>query len=119
MPSIKSSPFGDVETETVVPGHTRTSPPRVRRRIAVSSPAVLEDPDATRLPVSTSDPDVPIATGTAAGCTPAVNAGTDGGLAVAASSGLMRMRRRLPMASQVYLTGAARSTTTRVTAGLA
>src|SRR5579864_8348509 len=119
MPSIKSPPLGEVETETVVPGQTRTSLPRVRRRMAVSSPAVMEDPDATRLPVSTNDPDVPMATGTAAGCTPAVNAGTDGGLAVAASSALTRMRRRLPMASHVYLTGAARSTTTRVTAGLA
>src|ERR1700746_2469837 len=99
MPSIKSSPFGDVETETVVPGHTRTSPPRVRRRIAVSSPAVMEDPDATRLAVSTSDPDVPIATGTAAGCTPAVKAGTDGGLAVAASSAGLCITRRLPIDS--------------------
>src|SRR5579864_8412337 len=117
MPSMRSWPLGEVETETVVPGQTRTSPPRVRRRIAVSSPAVIEDPDATRLPVSTSDPEVPIATGTAAGCTPEVNAGTDGGLAVAAASALMRMRRRLPIASHEYLTVAARSTTTRVMAG--
>src|SRR5215831_15810431 len=99
IPSIKSWPLDDVETETVVRGQTRTSPPRVNRRRAVSSPAVIDDPDATRLPVSTSEPDVPIATGTAAGCTPAVNAGTEGGLAETASSALKRMRRRLPIAS--------------------
>src|SRR5262249_33599859 len=93
IPSIKSWPLDDVETDPVVFGQTRTSPPRVNRSTAVSSPAVIDDPDATRLPVSTSEPEVPTATGTAAGCTPAVNAGTEGGLAEVVSSALKRMRR--------------------------
>jgi hypothetical protein len=57
----------EVVTETVVPGHTRTSPPRASLSTAVSSAAVIDDPEATRLPASTSVPELPTATGTAAG----------------------------------------------------
>src|SRR5579864_3190375 len=101
IPSIRSCPFDEVETETVVPGQTRISPPRVSRRIAVSSPALTEEPAATRLPVSINDPEVPTATGTTAGCTPAVSAGTDGGFALAEISALIRIRSRFPVASQL------------------
>ncbi len=101
IPSIRSFPFEDVVNETVVPGHTRTSPPRVSLIMAVSAPAVMDDPDATRLPVSTSEPELPTATGTAAGCTPVVSAGTDGGLAVADWFPRMRIRSREPEASHV------------------
>ncbi len=58
--------FCDGVTETVVPGQTRTSPPRDRRRTAVSAPAVIDEPDPMRLSATTNDP-VPPVTGTIAG----------------------------------------------------
>src|ERR1051326_6903811 len=50
MPNIRSRLLCDGVTETVVPGQTRTSPPRGRCRTVVSDPAVTEDPAPMRLP---------------------------------------------------------------------
>ncbi len=92
MPSISSLPFCEEVTETVVPGQTCTSPPRCKRRMAVSTPAVSEEPVAMRLPAITTAPEFPGVIGTATGCTPEVNAGTEG-KAEPSSSG--RGRRRI------------------------
>src|SRR5208337_2017285 len=81
MPSIKARPLCEDVTDTVVPGQTRTSPPRPRRRIAVSEPAVTEEPGITLLPASNTVPLEPFVSGTAAGCTPCVRAGTEGTVA--------------------------------------
>src|SRR5437868_3641380 len=45
-------------TLTLVPGHTRTSPPRSSLRLAAVRPAVTDEPLATRVPpaASTTDP---------------------------------------------------------------
>src|SRR2546426_7070289 len=75
MPSISSLPFCEEVTETVVPGHTCTSPPRCKRRRAVPTRAVSEEPVAMRLPAITTAPEFPGVIGTATGCTPEVNAG--------------------------------------------
>src|SRR5437879_10761086 len=78
MPSISSLPFCEEVTETVVPGHTCTSPPRCKRRMAVSTPAVSEEPVAMRLTAITTAPEFHGVIGTATGCTPEENAGTEG-----------------------------------------
>jgi len=67
MPNIKACPFCEEVTDTVVPGHIRTSPPLSRRRIEVSEPAVTEDPAVMWLPARISAPDEPGANGTATG----------------------------------------------------
>ena len=107
-PSIMSRLFGEGVTETVVPGHTRTSPPRARCRTSVSDPAVTDDPEPSRLPASTSAPAPPV-TGTTAGAAPidipAATGGTIGGdfllPAFTSSAGLRRIINRLPAPSQV------------------
>src|SRR6266700_3455140 len=65
-PSIRSRFVFEDVTETVVPGHTRTSPPADKRRIAVSDPAVIADPEPIRLPANTKAPE-PLVTGITAG----------------------------------------------------
>src|SRR5213082_3424149 len=70
-PSIRSRRVREGVNETVVPGHTRTSPPPETRSTAVSEPAVTADPDASRLPASTIAPDPPV-TGTTIGAAPNV-----------------------------------------------
>src|ERR1700682_2138190 len=99
-------------TETVVPGHTRISPPRVKCRIAVSEPAVTEDPARIRLPASTMAPGPPV-TGTASGVATVVSVETDEGgwngdvlPTRAPSAGFRRIIRRLPAAAQGWPTGA-------------
>src|SRR5437764_15334964 len=64
MPSIKSFVFLAGVTESVVPGQTRTSPPRDNSKTAVSLPAVNVDPAANCLPAITTSP-TPLVTGTA------------------------------------------------------
>ena len=103
-----------------MPGQTRTSPPRVRLRIAVSTPAVSEDPAAIRLPAWTKAPEAPGIEGTTLASTPCVNVGTEGGWGggfSASSLGCRRIINLLPLASQEYLIGFSRSMTTRVTGG--
>src|SRR5438270_7507142 len=63
MPSIIWLPSAEVVTETVVPGHTRTSPPRPRRSTAVSLPALTDDPGARLLPANSNAPEVAGAAG--------------------------------------------------------
>src|SRR5581483_1078029 len=58
MPSESSRPLGDAPTVTLVPGQTRTSPPRARRSVAAPAPAETVEPASTRVPppVSTTEP---------------------------------------------------------------
>src|ERR1700722_18578379 len=114
MPSISACPLCDDVTETVVPGHTSTSPPRSRRSTDVSDPAVIDDPASKRPLAKTTLPDEPVLTGTAAGRTPLLKAATVGGRDVASPSGCSRTIKRLPAASHVLPTGVTRSSTTRV-----
>src|SRR5580698_496972 len=107
MPSIKSFAFFEGVTESVVPGQTRTSPPRERCNTAVSLPAVRDDPAANRLPANTTSPTPPV-TGTTAGVATGVNDKTCGGwngdfllAAFGSSGGFSRTIRRLPATSQV------------------
>ena len=44
MPNIMSRLLFEGVSESVVPGHTRTSPPPARRRTVVSDPAVTDAP---------------------------------------------------------------------------
>src|SRR4051794_33783304 len=44
MPSINSLPFVEALTDKDVPGQTRSSPPRVSRRLAACSPAFIAEP---------------------------------------------------------------------------
>src|SRR5208337_3125737 len=104
---------GVIETE--VPGHTKTSPPRDRRRIAVSEPAVSDEPAARRLPASTNAPEPPVrgrAAGAVSGDGPGGRFGPAGGWpdvavfppvtsAFPLSGGLRRISRRLLTISQV------------------
>src|SRR3979409_394803 len=105
MPSISSCLFFDGVTETVVPGHTRTSPPCERCNTAVSEPAVTDEPEPMRLPASTTAP-CPPETGTSAGDV-VEKLTTDGGWkgdfvpAFGSSGGFKRTRSRFPAASQV------------------
>src|SRR5208282_233073 len=107
IPIMTSCVVRDGVTETVVPGHTRTCPPRASCSTAVSLPAVNEDPETIlRLPASTTAPD-PLVTGTAAGAVPRSRPGTlgicAGGvlLAFTSSGGFNRTINRLPAPSQV------------------
>src|ERR1700675_3416962 len=99
MPNISSWPFLDAVTDTVLPGHTCSSPPRAMCRTAVSALAVTVDPEPIRLPASTADPVVRELTGTTAGCVGAENVGTVAGCngagvaALASSGGFNRMVR--------------------------
>src|SRR5579872_91857 len=117
MPSINAWPFCDDVTETVVPGHTSTSPPRSRRNTDVSDPAVIDDPVSNRPLAKTTLPEEPELTGIATGRTPLLKAATVCGRDVASWPGCSRIIKRLPAASHVLPTGAARSSTTRVTGG--
>src|SRR5579872_606683 len=56
MPNIKSRLLCDGLTESVVPGHTRTSPPRGKCKMVVSDPAVMDDPDPSRPASMTAEP---------------------------------------------------------------
>src|SRR5271166_668645 len=106
MPSIKSLVLFEGVTETVVPGQTRTSPPRDNASVVVSLPAVRDDPAANRLSATTTSP-IPLLTGIAAGAAVVDNDTTCGGwngdLAAFASAiesgGFSRTIRRLPAAS--------------------
>src|SRR5262252_9511771 len=49
-------PFCEGVTDTVVPGQTCTSPPRDRRSVAVSAPAVIDEPEARPLPATACGP---------------------------------------------------------------
>src|SRR5437879_1147093 len=106
MPSIRSRLFCDGVTETVVPGQTRTSPPRGNCKIAVSEPAVTEEPAPRRFPARTTVPD-PLVTGTTVGVAVIARLATVGGWngdflpAVSSSAGWRRTIRRLPAASHV------------------
>src|SRR5208282_371233 len=105
-------PFFEGVMESVVPGQTRTSPPRDKCRTAVSLSAVREAPAARRLPASTTSP-IPLLTGTTAGVAGGVNDRTCGGwegeFLLASVSGssfgsgrrFRRTIRRLPAASHV------------------
>ena len=46
MPNIMSRLLFEGVSDSVVPGHTRTSPPLARRNTVVSDPAVTEAPAA-------------------------------------------------------------------------
>src|SRR6202035_5645659 len=106
IPSISSCLFFDGVTETVVPGHTRTSPPRERCSTAVSEPAITEDPAAMRRPASRTDP-WPAVTGTKAGAGVIARDGAERGwngdfpAAFTSSGGLRRTIKRLPAPSHV------------------
>src|SRR5579863_1568138 len=106
MPSIRSRLFGEGVTDTVVPGQTRTSPPPDKRKIVVSDPAVMVEPEPMRLPAITVAPE-PLVTGTTAGVAPKDNAGDVGGWfgdglpAFTSSGGLSRTISRFPAPSQV------------------
>src|SRR5271170_6151594 len=78
IPNIKSLAFFEGVTETVVPGQTRTSPPLDKCSIAVSLPAVRDEPAAKRLPANTTSP-TPLVTGTTAGSAAGANDATCGG----------------------------------------
>src|SRR5260370_19760187 len=92
-------------TETVVPGQMRISPPRGSCSTAVSVPAVSEEPDASRLAATATEPD-PLLTGTTGLASvdklAAVGA-CDGDFLVASTSSgvLRRTMRRLPAPSQL------------------
>src|SRR5690242_3431188 len=73
MPNISSRPLEDDVTETVVPGHTRTSPPRPRRKTAESDPAVTDDPVAILRPANITAPELPTDPAML-GCTPRLKA---------------------------------------------
>ena len=79
MPSINAWPFRDDVTETVVPGHTSTSPPRSSRSTEVSDPAVTDDPVSKRPLAKITLPEEPELTGIASGRTPLLKAATVGG----------------------------------------
>src|ERR1700685_2874043 len=107
-PSIKSFALFEGVMETVVPGQTRTSPPRVNRSSVVSLPAVKADPTAERLPATTTSP-IPLVTGTATGVTEGdsdvVCGNWEGGVFLATAGfgiGLRRTIKRSPATSHVY-----------------
>src|SRR5579872_2603069 len=56
MPNIKSRLLCDGLIESVVPGQTRTSPPRGKCKMVVSDPAVMEDPEPSRAAAMTAEP---------------------------------------------------------------
>src|SRR5271170_2925740 len=108
MPSIRSRLVCDGVIETVVPGHTRTSPPPVTRSTAVSDPAVIADPAEMRFPARTIVPE-PLVTGTTAGSRLRENPSTFGGSngddffpAVASPAGFNRTIKRCPAPSHEY-----------------
>ena len=92
--------------ETVVPGQTRTSPPRDNRKTAVSAPAVSDDPAAILLPSTITSPGFPV-TGTIEGAPWARSESSAGGLdraflcAFKSSGGFSRTVSRLPSSSHV------------------
>src|SRR4029077_222699 len=108
MPSISSCLVCDGVTETVVPGHTWTSPCRDKCSTAVSEPAVTDDPAAMRLPAKTTEPEAPV-TGTISGADVMARTRSDGGWngdfspgpAFTSSGGFRRTIRRLPALSQL------------------
>src|SRR5579863_2706193 len=105
-PSIRSFEFFEGVTERVVPGQTRTSPPRDNRSTAVSLPAVRDDPAAKRLPASTTSP-TPLVTGTAAGSVSGASDTSFGGwtggflAAFGSSGGFSLTVKRFPAMSHV------------------
>src|SRR5580658_10145666 len=115
MLSITLCRFCDGVTETVVPGHTCTSPPDERLTTAVSGPAVIVEPEPASFPVRANG--LAVRTEATTGCGDCVRLGTVGvsnGELRAWSDALPRCTtRRLPAASHVKARGARRSTTTR------
>src|SRR5450631_1483872 len=86
MPSIKSCPFDDEVTETVVLGQRCTSPVFPKLRTAVSVPAVIVEPGSTRLPANMTAPNPPGVTGTSPTPVPSGKPGRDGASAGGAGS---------------------------------
>src|ERR1700722_14142644 len=103
MPSMSAWPFCEDVTETVVPGQTRTSPPRPSRNTAASEPALIDEPGGTFPPATERSIFEPACRGTATGWGAGVRVGTDGGFAVdcceAGCKPCRRTAKRLPEAS--------------------
>src|SRR3954469_20903693 len=125
MPNMRSRLLDEELTDNVVPGHTRTSPPRGRCRMVVSEPALTEEPVERRLASMAAD-SVPATTGTTAASGVRVNpgaviraacTGSDFFPALTSSGGRRRTISRLPAPSQEWPYGAKRSSTMRVTGG--
>src|SRR5215472_9497108 len=107
MPNIRSRLPGDGLTATVVPGHTRTSPPRGRCRTVVSEPALIEEP-AARFPADITAEPVSLTGMTASSefsVKPVAIVGCTGAAffpALTSSGGLSRTIRRPPAPSQEW-----------------
>ena len=50
IPTISWEPLAELVRETVLPWHTRNSPPRIRRTTAFDIPAFTEEPLISRVP---------------------------------------------------------------------
>src|SRR5580692_6426047 len=107
MLSIRLCRFCDGVTDTVVPGQTLNSPPLDSLTIAVSGPAVIDDPDPASFLTSASGPAA--RTSATTGFCPAVKlgvpAGSNGELFAATAARPRCTTSRFPAASHVYVRG--------------